>query len=236
MIYEPDRTPSRTESKVGGVPYWDASLPFPLNEDGKPMSLLAQIVLDDLPENDMFPREGMLQFFIGDSCPGDSDEERRIIWHRTIDPNQPEPPFTPEEDVLPFEGECAIRFESEDVSISPEDYKTEEFMHQAAEELGVSLEPTVLLDEMIEHIAENELWEALRGKSAGSHLLGYPVFAQQDPREPDDDRNVLLLQIDSQSEPFYICWGDFGTANFFISAEKLKQMDFSDVMFTWDCY
>jgi uncharacterized protein YwqG len=30
-------------------------------------------------------------------------------------------------------------------------------------------------------------------------------------------------------------WGDMGVANFFINSEKLKQKDFSDILYTWDC-
>ena len=32
-----------------------------------------------------------------------------------------------------------------------------------------------------------------------------------------------------------ILWGDAGVGNFFIDLEKLKQRDFSDVFYTWDC-
>lgn len=40
----------------------------------------------------------------------------------------------------------------------------------------------------------------------------------------------------------YVCrgysimlWGDCGVANFFINGAKLKQHDFSDVLYNWDC-
>ena len=34
---------SRTDSKVFGVPYFPENMPFPTNEQGKPLKLLAQI-------------------------------------------------------------------------------------------------------------------------------------------------------------------------------------------------
>ena len=34
----------------------------------------------------------------------------------------------------------------------------------------------------------------------------------------------------------YIMWGDCGGCNFFINKDKLKNLDFSDVLYNWDCY
>ena len=31
-------------------------------------------------------------------------------------------------------------------------------------------------------------------------------------------------------------WGDCGVGNFFINAEDLKRLDFSNVLYNWDCY
>ena len=30
-------------------------------------------------------------------------------------------------------------------------------------------------------------------------------------------------------------WGDSGTGTFFISSEKLRNLDFSDIFYSWDC-
>jgi len=30
-------------------------------------------------------------------------------------------------------------------------------------------------------------------------------------------------------------WGDCGVGNFFINIEDLKNLDFSDVLYNWDC-
>ena len=32
-----------------------------------------------------------------------------------------------------------------------------------------------------------------------------------------------------------IMWGDCGVGNFFISSDDLKRLDFSRVLYTWDC-
>ena len=43
----------------------------------------------------------------------------------------------------------------------------------------------------------------------------------------------LLLQIDSTNG---VSFGDSGVANFFISPSDLERLDFSRVLYTWDCY
>ncbi|GHT37887.1 hypothetical protein FACS189435_3890 [Bacteroidia bacterium] len=63
----------------------------------------------------------------------------------------------------------------------------------------------------------------------------YPHFTQDDPRSCDDKLKghiILLLQIDSSDD---IMWGDAGVANFFISSESLRNLDFSNVIYTWNC-
>ena len=44
--------------------------------------------------------------------------------------------------------------------------------------------------------------------------------------------DTLLLQIDSEDD---IMWGDSGIANFFISEEDLKNKNFEDMLYNWDC-
>lgn len=70
---------------------------------------------------------------------------------------------------------------------------------------------------------------------------GYPNFIQEDPRfNPEYEDYILLLQIDSDYKPHYktndICWGDAGMGNFFIKLSQLKAVDFSQVLYNWDCH
>lgn len=72
----------------------------------------------------------------------------------------------------------------------------------------------------------------------GHKIGGYPAFTQEDPRyiAKEDDHDILLLQIDTDDiGEREIMWGDSGVANFFISRENLKQRNFQDVIYTWDC-
>ena len=54
----------------------------------------------------------------------------------------------------------------------------------------------------------------------------------------EDDSYVLLLQIDSDDHASYrinIQWGDVGVCNFWIKESALRQLDFSEVLYYWDC-
>ena len=54
------------QSKIGGMPFLKSFKDIPLDENNVPMVLLAQINLDNLPEQqELFPvNEGILQFWI----------------------------------------------------------------------------------------------------------------------------------------------------------------------------
>ncbi|MEK3889148.1 DUF1963 domain-containing protein [Bacillus sp. FSL K6-3431] len=45
----------------------------------------------------------------------------------------------------------------------------------------------------------------------------------------------MLLQIDSEFEKGMM-WGDSGVANFFIRKQDLERLDFSHVLYNWDCF
>lgn len=234
--FEPDAKPDIAGSKIGGKPYWNNDDPYPTSANGKPMVLLAQILLADLPENDMLPRSGLLQFFIADDAEYGVSQPCRLVYHRTVNIWQPEPEISPEAGNLPFKRECVIRFEPELVSISPDDIRIDAEMIKAAKQCNIPIDSTLSFRELIEGDVDNNLWNTLRAQSAGSHLFGYPIFAQEDPRHTENHYNdILLLQIDSQHTPFGINWGDGGTAGFFISPARLKNMEFKDVLYYWDC-
>jgi uncharacterized protein YwqG len=38
------------------------------------------------------------------------------------------------------------------------------------------------------------------------------------------------------NETIDILWGDTGVGNFFIDESALRQLDFSKVLYNWDCY
>lgn len=75
----------------------------------------------------------------------------------------------------------------------------------------------------------------------GHKLGGYPCFTQEDPRGNYSDYSkydALLFQLDSDDteKKTKVMFGDGGVCNFFIPSEKLKKHDFSDILYTWDCF
>lgn len=95
------------------------------------------------------------------------------------------------------------------------------------------------LDEVIDAENEVEMWDLYEEHFGGQgHKIGgYPFFTQTDPREWEkayQEHNILLLQIDTDDD-LGIMWGDYGVANFFITKEVLLNLDFSNVLYNWDC-
>ena len=95
-------------------------------------------------------------------------------------------------------------------------------------------------------ISDEEHSEIYYRLEYGGHRIGgYPCFEQCDPRDAEPALRVydtLLLQIvshtftdDNGKDTDLIMFGDEGSCQFFIPREKLRQRDFSDVMFWWDC-
>lgn len=63
------RKPGLTDSKFGGLPYWDLQKAYPQSSDGHKLALLAQFNLDELNRagknvGGQLPKSGMLQFFL----------------------------------------------------------------------------------------------------------------------------------------------------------------------------
>ena len=55
-------SPKLYESKFGGNPYLPLEANHPLDSQGKPMLLMAQINFSDVPSYENMPSQGMLQF------------------------------------------------------------------------------------------------------------------------------------------------------------------------------
>jgi uncharacterized protein YwqG len=72
--------------------------------------------------------------------------------------------------------------------------------------------------------------------SDGHKLGGYAFFTQEDPRAylTEGELYRLLLQLDSD-DSIDLMWGDSGVGNFFIKDEDLKNLNFSNVLYNWDC-
>lgn len=248
-----DPTLSIFDSKFGGIPYLPQDAKVPVDSEGVQLGLLAQVNCSDLPENDLYPKTGLVQFWIGrDDLMGlDEEEGSKVIYYPELDR------MVTEMDVLekyklfdeddrdeysPFEpayNTLKIAFEEKPVSITAVDYRFEEIFCNAINELY----PEANVTDMWTDIDDFSLDKVFNEFSNEGHSIGgYPLFIQEDPRQYDEEKeeyNVMLLQVDSEfvegERRYLIIWGDCGIANFFIREKDLKAQDFSNILYNWDC-
>lgn len=255
-ILNPNVSPTIFDSKVGGVPYWDLSMPYPRGKNNAELIFLAQVNLETLPENKFLPHTGMLQFFIAcDDMYGlsldDDDSNIRVIYHKTINRNITKEQVqalnilttfdketdSGEEVLSPVEGELELRFEAEEGMIGLEDYTFDAEVEKAVAELGLELSEQPSVCDIIEALPDHLYNEWIK-QSEGTKMFGYPFFTQNDPRKTNSPYSILLFQLDSFSEKGNkneICWGDCGIGNFFIKPKDLQTLNFNDVLYNWDC-
>lgn len=250
------RAPKLCDSKFGGIPYWDAKREYPVSISGEKLMLLAQINLSDVKDCELLPSCGLLQFFIvSDDLYGAdfdnyaSNDTFRVVYHDVIDDS------ITEEDVLaldipvcrskdelddefppPIDRELAINIEKTEVSVGCEDHLFEKYLYTAADALGITLAE----GSSAYKILPDEIFDEAYGYNLGHWLFGYAYFTQSDPREymPELEEHILLFQMDSdfgKDQDYEIMWGDVGVGNFFITPDDLKALDFSKVVYNWDC-
>ncbi|MBX2849824.1 MAG: DUF1963 domain-containing protein [Acidiferrobacterales bacterium] len=226
-------------SRFGGAPWWPEGMALPASKSGDELKLLAQINLEELPENSALPAVGILQFFIATDDlmglefeTGDLTQDvinkaqngYRVVYHSdtsgaVADLSAYQP--LEKHDCSPLSGEYSIEFEPFQDAANPMDYRWES--------LCVGLPE-------LDDASDEAVYEAL--DASGSRIGGYAYFTQTDPRSYNSlgEEWELLLQIDTESDDGVdIMWGDCGVANFFVPKGSLEKMDLSKVWYNWDC-
>ena len=256
-----DEKPNLFQSKFGGVPYLPKDKEVPKNKENEQLTLLAQINIDELPENNIYPmKEGILQFWIlNDDILGlDYDthlgDGYKIIYYKDIDKSVTEEeilekykPYRDEDSYFPVEGEFSLSFKLTDGYFSDSNDDFSEIVDREMKKFHIEnkekyKEILKVYDDK-EYLSYWDIWDILEedkeieGKlfDAGHKIGGFPNFTQSDIREIGD-YEILLLQIDSEgTEKNEIIWGDCGIANFFIREKDLKELNFDKVIYNWDC-
>lgn len=211
---DPEKTPKLTDSKFGGMPYWDKDMEYPRRKDGTLLMLLAQINLDELnregknPDNQL-PKRGMLQFFIdgnddvsGVDFDNTKDEEGRlvqdgfrVVYHKTVDYEISEKeiqeigmPVSTDEglDMTPIWGEYGLTIVLEETYMGMDDYRFEEYFAKAAEKAGWKVDVSKGFYGNFSDEGRDFLYDEI--EPSGHWMLGYPYFTQSDPREEYGDR------------------------------------------------
>ena len=257
-----DEKPNLFQSKFGGVPYLPKNVEVPKNKENQQLTLLAQINIEELPKNNIYPmKEGILQFWIlNDDVLGlDYDTHLgdgfKIIYYKDIDKSVTEEevlekykPYKDEDSYFPVEGEFSLSFKLTDGYCTASDDRfsklfvkeIEKFEKEKGEEYKEIFEKyrknnlgyNICYDFYEIFEEDKNLNDKLFG--AGHKIGGYPDYTQNDIR--DEEYEILLLQIDSEeTEKNEIIWGDCGIANFFIREKDLKELNFDKVIYNWDC-
>lgn len=234
--------PSLFDSKLVGQPYWPQVLRYPMDNDDKPMKLLAQINFSDMPKLFPFPEQGILQIFLSveDDFYGINFDDLtkqngfRVVYHDepVIHLNQLVSVFSYltlfDHSRFPVTREIKLGFEEAQEPISVEDYRAiEVFRRQSLQKRSVP--------SPVHTYKLRKLYNKLFPPN-GHKIGGYPYFTLSDPRgirKSYHCKDLLLMQIDSDPNKG-ICFGDRGTAHFFISSKDLINRDFSNVLYNWD--
>ena len=243
--------PTIFESKFSGIGYVPHNSEIPVNSKNQQLRLLAQLECDKIGlEN--FPKKGLLQFWTLDDDLTGADFDNptnqdgfRIIYHEEVDKTVTEEEISAkiipldDESYFPIDKEVALRFVKIDDSISFGDCHFDSLFAEAFNKLSPdeTIEGSFDLDIDLWDIDNAEIKDFTEDSGWGHKINGFPSFTQQDPRDENDDFDTLLLQIDSGKidDSHEILWGDCGICNFFINSEKLKNCDFSEVIYNWDC-
>ena len=220
----------QTASKFGGRPYLPAGEVPPTNEKGEPLGMIAQINCAELPENDIYPATGMLQFWINpndEECLWGFDYENplsqknhRVVYYETLGEPNPDAPFPNVDwdeggwpiggfdcESGPLEIEYGMTFEVREQGVTASGYDYYDVFGAKWDETY----PDELLPEAHENPYKNqprrealyELTEPFESEEEYSHVGGYPFFVQNDPRDEFEElrgHTVNLLTIVSESE------------------------------------
>lgn len=250
-----ERKPKLVESKVGGLPYWDLAKPYPVDAEGRPLMLLAQIHFGQAEEGTIpepLPKQGMLQFFIRpDDIYGASFEAPaaqdgfRVVYHAQVDEAVTEEQIRALNIPVSTEGEAseyspvlgcyALRLHRGQSYLWNYDERFEKLFLELAEEQGLEFPEG---ESLYRSLAQEEYQYVCNELNpTGHHMLGWPHFTQYDPRGEGSPYDTLLLQVDTEMDGLtdYILWGDCGVGSFFISRDALAGRRFDDVLYSWDC-
>ncbi|OPZ76546.1 MAG: hypothetical protein BWY78_01336 [Alphaproteobacteria bacterium ADurb.Bin438] len=243
-----EKKPTIFESKFGGIPYIPNNAEIPKDKNGKDMHFLAQIECEKLKELNDFPNTGLLQFFV---CADDTyglnfkdymNSNFKILYHKEIDKkvslddilNKIKPLDKDFYQII--DGEYKIEFSFENEPMSYSDFRFNKIFVETYNSLFPNNPITKLFD------VDDEILEDFMNErhGCGHKISGYPSFVQGDPRYENKNYekfDTLLFQIDSElkNKKWLAIWGDAGVGNFFINKENLKNCDFNEILYYWDC-
>ncbi len=215
----------RAQSKLLGHPFLPVGTPYPHDEQGQPMIMLAQLNFAEAPALPPYPREGILQLFVSPTDWVGMDDYCVLFHPSTTDEAQAD--FSLLTSALyadsPIYVEHTLSFSLEteyggavDSRFTPDFAGKDYYAYQ----------------QTLPQEQQDELDRCCY--NTGHKVGGYAFFTQSDPRSAAAEQagDVLLLQLDTDEE---IMFGDSGVAHLFISPVALQNRQFDQAYFHWDC-
>ena len=211
--------PNITDSKIGGVPYWDNTREYPKGKDGSNMILLVQINLDIEKFDKRLPQKGMLQFFVENNFVSKNRPYYKVIYHSSINEN------VSVDDVLKLgikscldidvsiiiENEYKIQFKKNKESISYcDEFDLQQVFRKAYKKLFNSKNDKFYDDWEIWN--DNGYIIDDLSDGAGHKLFGYPHFCQYDIRNElgddilDDSQDIGKAKSVNDNGESYMSW------------------------------
>ncbi|MBF1647846.1 MAG: DUF1963 domain-containing protein, partial [Rothia dentocariosa] len=218
--------------------------------NGEPLHMIAQINCADLPPNSIYPAEGLLQFWISpietDTEDYTSSRYDRVIYYPKLGKaNRKAHKLVITEDngfIWPLlGGEYALSFEPENLEpgLKLKQYSTGQLFTRLWNERypQEQIESPWDLDELA-GLEGDDLASTFYEDLDHHQLGGVPEYIDWDPREDSEgwkDYTINLLTLVSayEADTITIMWGDAGVANWLITPEQLKNLDFSKVFYSW---
>lgn len=240
-----------TDSKVMGLPYIPKGTETPKTSNGDEMLMIAQINCEDLKGLEDFPQKGILQFFVLNDEEGllglDFDNQTvqdgfRVIYYEEIEESYDEKkleniykPYNFEESYITNDNKSyKMNFELTNEKMDFWDFFGDVFKKICIEKNLKQQQEDWLYRKILNLIQLSE--------NAHSQCDGFAFFTQTDPREYEEEYkkfDTVLFQLNSEFDEntrnWKVCIGDAGVINFFINREKLKNKDFSEILYNWDC-
>ena len=210
---------SVTSSKFGGVPYLPEGVDAPTNAHGDPLGMIAQINCAELPDNDIYPKTGILQFWLDptDDLYGANydnpiaQDNNRVMYYPEIGaPNsgvglaqvdREEGEFPGYWPISPLDMELALSFEAieQGEAVLSEDFFNV-FVHQ-----WNSLYPDQTIKSLwdLDDLSDELVTDFFDDFAEFHKIGGKPIFVQGDPRDVKDNlKNYTANLLTMVSEVF----------------------------------
>ena len=208
-----------TSSKFGGVPYLPEGVDVPTDAHGDPLGMIAQINCAELPDNDIYPKTGIVQFWLDptDDLYGANydnpiaQDNNRVMYYPEIGAHnsgvglaqvdQQEGEFPVYWPISPLNMELALSFEAieQGEAVLSEEF-FDVFVHQ-----WNSLYPDQTIKSLwdLDDLSDESVTDFFDDFAEFHKIGGKPIFVQGDPRDVRDNlKNYTANLLTMVSEVF----------------------------------